>query len=212
MIARFQPYKEFNKTENREITKINFPEYIQSLDYHNITSEALAINCAYITRILEDFLDEEELVPTISEKMGSGNFEFRINKIKIAIPFSLESLTSNSRIDLIPSRSNPLVGSSKISKFGLCRIACATPNLCLILREYFGTLSFILFSRPTNFTTSSIRFLSMFLYKLPINLRLSYPERYIYKSGFSTIAPTFCLCKFSHIKTGFCINSSLLIS
>lgn len=78
MIARFQTYMKFEKTEDEEIIKINFPEYIQSLDYNNITSEALAINCAYITQILEDFLDEEDLVPTISGKMGSGNFEFKI--------------------------------------------------------------------------------------------------------------------------------------
>ena len=80
MIAKFQTYQEFEKTEDEEIIKINFPEYIQSLDYNNITSEALAINCAYITQILENFLDEEALVPTINGKMGSGNFEFKINK------------------------------------------------------------------------------------------------------------------------------------
>lgn len=80
MIAKFQTYQEFEKAEDEEVIKINFPEYIQSLDYNNITSEALAINCAYITQILENFLDEEDLVPTISGKMGSGNFEFKINK------------------------------------------------------------------------------------------------------------------------------------
>lgn len=79
MIAKFQTYQEFEKIEDEEVIKINFPEYIQSLDYNNITSEALAINCAYITQILENFLDEEDLVPTISGKMGSGNFEFKIN-------------------------------------------------------------------------------------------------------------------------------------
>ena len=79
MIAKFQTYQKFEKTEDEEVIKINFPEYIQSLDYNNITSEALAINCAYITQILENFLDEEDLVPTISGKMGSGNFEFKIN-------------------------------------------------------------------------------------------------------------------------------------
>ena len=80
IIARIQTYKKFEKTEDEEVIRINFPEYIQSIDYNNITSEAIAINCAYITQILEDFLDEEGLVPTISGKMGSGNFEFKISK------------------------------------------------------------------------------------------------------------------------------------
>ncbi len=99
MIARFQPYKKFEKAEDEEIIKINFPDYIQSLDYNNITSEALAINCAYITQILEDFLEEENLVPTISGKMGSGNFEFKISKNEKEDQYINVSV-QNSRIEI----------------------------------------------------------------------------------------------------------------
>lgn len=99
MIARFQTYKKFEKTEDEEIVKISFPEYIQSLDYNNITSEALAINCAYITQILENFLDEEDLVPTISGKMGSGNFEFKISKSGTETEYINVSV-QNSRIEI----------------------------------------------------------------------------------------------------------------
>ena len=99
MIARFQTYKKFEETEDEEIIKINFPEYIQSLDYNNITSEALAINCAYITQILEDFLEEEDLVPTISGKMGSGNFEFKIGKNGTETEY-LNIAVQNSRIEI----------------------------------------------------------------------------------------------------------------
>ena len=59
MIAKFKTYEKF-EDNTQEIIKISFPDYIQSLDYNNITSEALAINCAYITKILEDFLEEEK--------------------------------------------------------------------------------------------------------------------------------------------------------
>lgn len=99
MIARFQTYKKFEETEDEEIVKISFPEYIQSLDYNNITSEALAINCAYITQILEKFLDEEDLVPTISGKMGSGNFKFKINKNGTETEYINVSV-QNSRIEI----------------------------------------------------------------------------------------------------------------
>ena len=99
MIAKFQTYQEFEKTEDEEIIKIHFPEYIQSLDYNNITSEALAINCAYITQILENFLDEEDLVPTISGKMGSGNFEFKINKNEGENEY-INVTVQNSRIEI----------------------------------------------------------------------------------------------------------------
>lgn len=99
MIARFQTYKKFEEIKNEEIIKISFPEYIQSLDYNNITSEALAINCAYITQILEDFLDEEDLVPTISGKMGSGNFEFKISKKENETEY-INVAVQNSRIEI----------------------------------------------------------------------------------------------------------------
>lgn len=99
MIAKFQTYQEFEKTEDEEIIRINFPEYIQSLDYNNITSEALAINCAYITQILENFLEEEDLVPTISGKMGSGNFEFKINKNEGENEY-INVAVQNSRIEI----------------------------------------------------------------------------------------------------------------
>ena len=80
MLARFENYKKFEKAP-REVERVEFPSYIESLDYNNITSEALALNCAYITKILENFLEEEVLVPTISGKMGSGIFNFDIAQI-----------------------------------------------------------------------------------------------------------------------------------
>ena len=99
MIAKFQTYKKFEEIEDEEIIKISFPEYIQSLDYNNITSEALAINCAYITQILQDFLEEEDLVPTISGKMGAGNFEFKISKNENVAEYINVSV-QNSRIEI----------------------------------------------------------------------------------------------------------------
>lgn len=99
MIARFQTYKKFEEAKDEEIVKISFPEYIQSLDYNNITSEALAINCAYITQMLENFLGEEDLVPTISGKMSSGNFEFKISKVDMETEYINVSV-QNSRIEI----------------------------------------------------------------------------------------------------------------
>ena len=77
IISSFKVYKKF-ETNNNEIYKIDFPEYIQSIDFNNITSESIAINSAYITKILEDFLEEEGLVPTVNGRMGSGKFKFNI--------------------------------------------------------------------------------------------------------------------------------------
>ena len=97
MIAKFKTYEKF-ESDTQEIEKISFPEYIQSLDYNNISSEALAINCAYITKILENFLEEEALVPTVSGKMGSGNFEFNINNIESNETINV--VVENSRLEI----------------------------------------------------------------------------------------------------------------
>lgn len=97
MISTFCTYKKFEKTP-REIIQMNFPSYIESIDYSQITSEALALNCAYISEILKDFLKEDGLVPTVCGKMGSGNFSFKIKDISSNnyINVSVE----NSRIEI----------------------------------------------------------------------------------------------------------------
>lgn len=62
MIARFKAYKKFGN-EPKDIERVEFPPYIESLDYNNISSEALALNCTYITGILEDFLVRQLYYP-----------------------------------------------------------------------------------------------------------------------------------------------------
>jgi len=78
IISSFEAYKDFEHPEN-EIIMASFPDYIESIDYENITSEAMAINCAYVSNILADFLEDEELMPTISGRMSSNIFSFHIH-------------------------------------------------------------------------------------------------------------------------------------
>lgn len=64
-----------------------FPPYIESIDYNKINSEAIALNCAYISKIIQDFLDEDEenegILPTVDGKMSSGKFDFCVeNNLK----------------------------------------------------------------------------------------------------------------------------------
>lgn len=81
VISHFEAYHKFEETDNN-IIKVAFPSYIQSLDYNNITSETVALNCAIATGILEDFTGDEQIVPTVSGRMGSGNFDFMIKNIQ----------------------------------------------------------------------------------------------------------------------------------
>lgn len=59
---------------------ILFPEYIESLDYNNITSEAIAINGAYVSGIIEDFTQDKLLLPTVNGRMSSQAFNFNIHR------------------------------------------------------------------------------------------------------------------------------------
>ncbi len=77
IISHFAAYHNF-EAENTPITQVSLPTYIQSLDCNNIPSEAIALNCAVAAGIMENFLEDDEIIPTVSGRMGSGTFSFDI--------------------------------------------------------------------------------------------------------------------------------------
>lgn len=77
IISDINIFSEFTHCED-SIIDFSFPEYIESIDYRNITSEAIAINGAYISGIIENFTQEELLLPTINGRMGTQSFDFSI--------------------------------------------------------------------------------------------------------------------------------------
>lgn len=81
VIGEFEAFCKFN-SDDVEVTPIEFPTYLESLDYRDITSEATAINCAFVSKILHDFTYEENLSPTVSGRMSSSSFSFDINSAK----------------------------------------------------------------------------------------------------------------------------------
>lgn len=78
VIGTFETFSDFN-IDDVPITPIEFPTFLESLDYRDITSEATAINCAFVSKILHDFTEEENLLPTVSGRMSSSSFDFDIN-------------------------------------------------------------------------------------------------------------------------------------
>jgi hypothetical protein len=81
VIGTFETFSDFN-TDDIEVTPIEFPTFLESLDYRDITSEATAINCAFVSKILHNFTEEENLLPTVSGRMSSSSFGFKINSSK----------------------------------------------------------------------------------------------------------------------------------
>ncbi|HPS30829.1 MAG TPA: hypothetical protein PLZ43_11275 [bacterium] len=84
LIAEFESFLDFNIDEPATLN-IDFPPHIESLDYRDITSEASAINCTFVSRILNDFTGEENLYPTVSGRMSSSAFNFGINGVNFRV-------------------------------------------------------------------------------------------------------------------------------
>lgn len=98
VIAKFEAYSKFENV-NSEIVRVQFPEYITSIDYENITSEAMAINCAYVSGIIHDFVEDEQLVPTVSGRMSSDTFNFKIKNIAMNNKMDVKVVNSQLEID-----------------------------------------------------------------------------------------------------------------
>lgn len=81
VIGSFETFCNFNSDEI-EVSPIEFPTFLESLDYRDITSEATALNCAFVSKILHHFTGEENLLPTVSGRMSSSSFNFEINSLK----------------------------------------------------------------------------------------------------------------------------------
>ena len=79
VISHFDAYHKFEPYIS-DIINNSIPKYIQSLDSKNISSEAIALNCAFVSGIIADFLEDTEIVPTVSGRMGSGKFSLELMK------------------------------------------------------------------------------------------------------------------------------------
>ena len=82
VLSEIETFEKF--TENPSVTTEEFtlPSHIESIDFSTITSESLAINCAYVSQILADFTQDENLLPTVSGRMSSQTFDFKIKKVE----------------------------------------------------------------------------------------------------------------------------------
>jgi hypothetical protein len=100
VIAPLDVYVKFPEDiHGSSIKNMEFPENIQSLSPNNITSEAAAISCAYLSGILADFIGDEDLKPTVSGKMSSNEFSFGIMDHNTNQKIQLKVIGSQLEID-----------------------------------------------------------------------------------------------------------------
>lgn len=81
IISNFEAYHDI-ETPNEDVIYLTPPTNLESVDFFNIPSEASAINCAYLSGLLENFLEDGELLPTVSGRMKSGIFSYHIHNTR----------------------------------------------------------------------------------------------------------------------------------
>lgn len=81
IIGNFEIFSNFHEEESN-IISIGFPEYIQSIDFRDIRSEAIALNCAYISGMISHFAHEDLILPTVSGRRNSSCFNFNVKSKK----------------------------------------------------------------------------------------------------------------------------------
>ena len=98
VIAHFDAYHELEHPDSY-IEKVSRPDNIQSLDYNNIQSEAIALNCALAAGIIADFLEDDSLIATASGRMGTGSFDFSISDTKSRTLRNVNVINAQMEID-----------------------------------------------------------------------------------------------------------------
>lgn len=80
-ISHFDSYQQFPDID-APIQHFSLPEFIQTIDPGNITSETISISAALASGVFYDFAGEDILSPTVSGRMGSGSFNFAIKNTR----------------------------------------------------------------------------------------------------------------------------------
>lgn len=97
IISSFNAYQDIC-ISNSNVKNFSIPDYIESINYQSISSEASAINCAYISGIFNDFFEDDDIVPTLSGRMSSEEFNFTIQNLKTSN--NLQICVKNSQIEI----------------------------------------------------------------------------------------------------------------
>ncbi|MBR6690656.1 MAG: hypothetical protein IKL65_04935 [Bacilli bacterium] len=97
-IGKFNNYENIQIDNNIEVETKRLPEFITTIDYKNISSEAISLSSAYISKMIEDVVGEE-VVPTIQGRMGTGEFSYQIKVLDEDKEFTIDVKNSQMEID-----------------------------------------------------------------------------------------------------------------
>lgn len=80
VVGKFNTFQNFpTDIDSYPVKRLAFPAHIESINYKNLTSEAVQLNAAFIGGVFSEFLGEESLEHTLSGRMTSGAFDIDIS-------------------------------------------------------------------------------------------------------------------------------------
>ena len=103
IIGHFNTHHTVVYDQDIEISSVEAPSHLSTIDYSNIHTENSALSFAFNTGIIGDLLhlaDNDNPVYTISGRMSAGSFSFTIDNLKDSTrPYTVETNNSQCEID-----------------------------------------------------------------------------------------------------------------
>lgn len=81
IIGEFSTHTWLKIDEDTKIKTVNIPPYVETYYDYSVTSESNALNIAYMSGMIDNVLNTTDKLisyPTLSGRMGSGSFDFKI--------------------------------------------------------------------------------------------------------------------------------------
>lgn len=135
LIGRFKTHHTIKYDEIKKPLKKPFPSEIESISPNEITSEAVALNIAYASGMIDEVIEtesNENSYLTLSGRLGSRQLQFKINSIyKDKEPYSIT--VKNSQIEIDASYENT-------KNIGVIEAKNKTPHDFLVRQLYYPYL------------------------------------------------------------------------
>lgn len=133
LIGKFDAYKDLEYKEIKPAI-VHFPTWIKTFPSFQVSSEAVALNVAQMTGMIDlvlnsDGLEEGRAVSTITGRLGSGKFQYRIN-LHCKPRKIFEFKVNNSQVEIDG-------GFENLNKLAVIEAKNILPNSFIIRQLYY---------------------------------------------------------------------------
>lgn len=177
-IGHFETYCNVKYNNQLQVEPIDFIPEIESIDYTNLYSESAALNCAFNTGIIAR-LFEEDMLYTVSGRMSTDRFKFKIRNIKNKSYYDIDIKNSQCEIDAgFEGASKFLIIEAKIGKvedflirqlyypYRLWSSKIRKPVIPILMTYSNDLFSFFIYKFDNNLDYNSIKLLEQKNYRI----------------------------------------------